>query len=419
MKPFGLRVPPGGRAKFAERVTEVCAKQPTLSKAIEPLLHSMREIVAQINEIDRTLLSKAKSHDDCRRLMTVPGVGPITALAFVSAIGNGEQFPRPRSVGAFFGLTPRRYQSGDVDYQGRICKRGDNMVRTLFYEAANLLLTVARKPVKKHPYYSCHKKGCVSYRKSIRRAQIEGDFAAMLEAMTPSGELVTFARGMFRDIWDQLSRQSEAIRASLTKEIDGLNRKMEKLMTIIEETDDISGLSAFQKRIGKIESDKVLLIEKQANIGKPRHTFEEVFELAMNFLSNPHKLWASGEITYRQTVLKLAFAEAPAYTPRKRVFEPRKSVTIQTVRRFLRNRVPNGGQRGIRTLETVARLHAFQACAFDHSATCPKCCAPLRSEVKIRGQWATRLSRACMGKQAAFDPSAAFQLHNPRFLLSF
>ena len=145
MKPFGLRVPPGGRAKFAERVREVCANQPILSKAIEPLLHSRREVIVQISEIDRTLLSTAKSHDDCRRLMTVPGVGPITSLAFVSAIGNGEQFPRPRSVGAFFGLTPRRYQSGDVDYQGRICKRGDNMVRTLLYEAANVLITVARK----------------------------------------------------------------------------------------------------------------------------------------------------------------------------------------------------------------------------------------------------------------------------------
>ena len=73
--------------------------------------------------------------------MTVPGIGPITALAFHSAIDEPSRFRRSRSVGAYFGLTPRRYASGEVDWSGRISKCGDAMVRTYLFEAAGVLLT--------------------------------------------------------------------------------------------------------------------------------------------------------------------------------------------------------------------------------------------------------------------------------------
>jgi transposase len=72
--------------------------------------------------------------------MTVPGVGPITALAIRAGIDDAARFARPADVGAYFGLTPRRYASGEVNRSGRITKRGDGTVRTLLYEAANVLL---------------------------------------------------------------------------------------------------------------------------------------------------------------------------------------------------------------------------------------------------------------------------------------
>ena len=87
----------------------------------------------------------AHQSEASRRVMTVPGVGPITALAAISAIDEVNRFGRARTMGAYFGLTPRRHQSGDVDYHGRITKRGDAMVRALLYEAATVLLSRVKK----------------------------------------------------------------------------------------------------------------------------------------------------------------------------------------------------------------------------------------------------------------------------------
>jgi transposase len=86
----------------------------------------------------------ARASEACRRLMTIPGVGQLTALAFVAAMDEPERFRRSRDVGAYLGLVPRRYQSGEIDYSGRISKCGDRRVRTLLYEAANVMLTRCR-----------------------------------------------------------------------------------------------------------------------------------------------------------------------------------------------------------------------------------------------------------------------------------
>ena len=86
--------------------------------------------------------------DACRRLMTIPGVGQLTALAFTAAIDDVERFKRSRDLGPYFGLVPRRYQSGEIDYTGSISKCGDRRVRTLLYEAANVMLTRYKGPLK-------------------------------------------------------------------------------------------------------------------------------------------------------------------------------------------------------------------------------------------------------------------------------
>ncbi len=95
----------------------------------------------EIAGLYRKLLGLARDDVDSRRSMTVPGIGPITALAFRSAIDEPARFRRSRSVGAYVGLTPRRYASGEVDWSGRISKCGDRMLRTYLFEAAGVLLT--------------------------------------------------------------------------------------------------------------------------------------------------------------------------------------------------------------------------------------------------------------------------------------
>jgi transposase len=107
------------------------------------LLRLREDIARSLAELTRRLLAETKGSELCRRLMGVPGVGAITAYAFVATVDDPTRFAQSRSVGAYVGLTSRRYQSGEVDYAGRITRRGDTMLRTLLFEAASSLITRA------------------------------------------------------------------------------------------------------------------------------------------------------------------------------------------------------------------------------------------------------------------------------------
>ena len=145
LKIFGLII---GRAKmntFTARTNELIDGNPALAVAIEPLLKAREAIARQIASLDRKLLRMARSEPQVRRFMTAPGVGPITALCYLATIDDPARFKKSRSVGAYVGLTTRRYASGETDRTGRISKCGDSMLRSYLFEAANVLLTrVAR-----------------------------------------------------------------------------------------------------------------------------------------------------------------------------------------------------------------------------------------------------------------------------------
>ena len=145
LKNLGLLI---GQAKmnvFAVRAAELADNRPSLTAAVEPLLKAREAVERQIADLDRKVLRLARNNAQVRRFMTAPGVGPITALCFLATIDDPSRFKRSRSVGAYAGLTTRRYASGETDWTGRISKCGDKMLRSYLYEAANVLLTrVAR-----------------------------------------------------------------------------------------------------------------------------------------------------------------------------------------------------------------------------------------------------------------------------------
>src|SRR6202790_2116013 len=133
-----------GRAKFnvfAVRAEELIEGRPELIAAIRPLLEARNAVGQQVSELDRKVMRLARHDAQVRRFMTVPGVGPITALAFKATIDDPARFARSRSVGAYIGLTSRRHASGEVDWSGRISKCGDAMLRSYLFEAAGVLLT--------------------------------------------------------------------------------------------------------------------------------------------------------------------------------------------------------------------------------------------------------------------------------------
>lgn len=126
---------------FRHRVEELLARHGLLRKAVRSLLEVREMVMREITDLHKKLLGLARDDEDSRRSMTVPGIGPITALAFRTAIDEPIRFRRSRSVGAYVGLTPRRYASGEVDWSGRISKCGDTMLRSYLFEAAGVLLT--------------------------------------------------------------------------------------------------------------------------------------------------------------------------------------------------------------------------------------------------------------------------------------
>ncbi len=141
LKNLGLIIGKAQGNVFSRRVEVLVAEHPHLRQAVRPLLAVRERVGREIADLDRKLLALARENEDSRRSMTVPGIGPITALAFQTAIDEPARFRRSRSVGAYLGLTPRRHASGEIDWTGRISKCGDRMVRTYLFEAAGVLLT--------------------------------------------------------------------------------------------------------------------------------------------------------------------------------------------------------------------------------------------------------------------------------------
>jgi len=141
LKNQGLVIGKAGGKAFHRRVEELVEVQGLLWEAVRPLLEIRESVNRESAGLYRKLLRLARNDVNSRRLMTVPGIGPINALAFCAAVDEPSRFRRSRSVGAYFGLTSRRHASGEVDWSGRISKCGDAMVRTYLFEAAGVLLT--------------------------------------------------------------------------------------------------------------------------------------------------------------------------------------------------------------------------------------------------------------------------------------
>jgi transposase len=145
LREAGLKVGTPSRKDFPARVRELAADDLVLASLAESLLSVVEVMTQEVERLTRRVLDEVKLEPICRHLMTVPGVGPLTALAFRATVDQPGRFRRSRDVGAHLGLTPRRYQSGETDMQGRISRCGDELARTALYEAAHSLLIRSSK----------------------------------------------------------------------------------------------------------------------------------------------------------------------------------------------------------------------------------------------------------------------------------
>lgn len=140
LRVHGVKVGEVHRCRFRERIEELLKAAPQLALAIEPLLDASDLMRQRYRKFDNHLGRIARGDKTCLRLMTVPGVGPITALAFMATIDDPKRFVSSKTVGAHLGLTPRIYQSGEFDHAGHISKCGDRLMRYYLYEAATTFL---------------------------------------------------------------------------------------------------------------------------------------------------------------------------------------------------------------------------------------------------------------------------------------
>jgi transposase len=145
LRGFGLKVGKTTKRNFASRISELVAGQPALEAITAAMLAVHMVLLREFNGFEKRVRAMSRLHESARLLMSMPAVGPIVSLTFACAIDDPSRFTSSKQAGPHFGLTPKKYQSGETDYTGRISKHGDASVREVLYEAAHIMLT---KPIK-------------------------------------------------------------------------------------------------------------------------------------------------------------------------------------------------------------------------------------------------------------------------------
>ena len=143
LREAGVKLGTPSRTAFADRVRELAGAEAMVM--VGPLLSILGSMLKEFARLTKQVLDIVRKEEVCRRLMSAPGVGPITALTFRATIDRPERFGSSRAVGAHLGLTPARYQSGETDIQGKVSRCGDELARTALYEAAHSLLVRSKK----------------------------------------------------------------------------------------------------------------------------------------------------------------------------------------------------------------------------------------------------------------------------------
>ncbi|MGR8953527.1 MAG: IS110 family transposase [Gammaproteobacteria bacterium] len=146
LRAHGIKLGKVAEREFEMKVQAAAeARVPALGGALTPLLALWRQSIDAAEVLRKEITARTQQDTVCRRLMSVPGVGPLTAAAYLATIDDPERFQRSDQVGAYLGLVPSVYQSGDIDYRGRITKEGDGLLRWLLVEAAHSLLSHTRR----------------------------------------------------------------------------------------------------------------------------------------------------------------------------------------------------------------------------------------------------------------------------------
>ena len=202
---------------------------------------------------------------------------------------------------------------------------------------------------KPYAYYLCQTKACESYGKSIARDKLEGDIGELVRKLEPTKSLFALTRAMFAAAWEQRRTQAAEIIRSGQRQIAAAEKQIETLLTRIMDASNPTVIRSYEKKIGELERGKVVLAEQIANQAEPKGKFEEQLEPALAFLANPWKLWQTGNINLRRTVLKLAFADRISYCRKEGPRTPQIALPFKALDAATDRRVCFGAQERTRT----------------------------------------------------------------------
>ena len=224
---------------------------------------------------------------------------------------------------------------------------------------------------KHYPYYYCFSKGCESYGKSINREKLEGEFEALLKKLTPSDELFSTATKMFKLWWGHRQDQIEQRGQSMEDEIVKLDKQIDNVMDRLVEAESTSVVKAYEKRIKKLETEKCVLVEKSSQSLRPLRSFDAALRTAFDFISNPHKLWASGRLDNRRAVLKLAFPGGFHYHRNTGLRTAEIPLPFKVLGGFSEGKIEMAERQGFEPWVGYKPTLVFKTSAFNRSAISP------------------------------------------------
>ncbi len=198
---------------------------------------------------------------------------------------------------------------------------------------------------KLYPYYLCQTKACTEYGKSIARDKVEGAFEALLQTTEPPRSVVAVTKAMFRQAWEMQAAGAKAAVESFWQEAVKAEKEIKQLIERIMEASSPRVIQAYEQRIDELEKQKLVLQEKGTKPAAPIHSFEQMLELTLLFLTNPYKLWQMGRFEMKRTVLKLAFPEPITYDRNQAARTPLNAAPHRAFGGFLTSTLQNGAQK--------------------------------------------------------------------------
>lgn len=185
--------------------------------------------------------------------------------------------------------------------------------------------------IRWYPYYLCHTRGCDSYGKSLPRDKVETAFEGFLRRLVPTDKLVQVATAMFRDAWSQRTEQAKQADRALVKQIAAIDKEVDALLDNIVQASAPRVIAAFEARITKLDTEKQILSKRRTQIAAPSKGLEEMLELSLKFLASPWKIWATGDLSLRRTVLKLALADRVQYYRKDGLRTPKTTLPFKAL----------------------------------------------------------------------------------------